>query len=212
VSHVDDEILGVGGLIPQMVEAGHDVHVVYANDGYLTSREYDTSEDAEAVADVLGFPAENSHFLGMPNGKFQEHTPRTFSSRFYDLELDPDLIFTHSEVDAHPDHEVVRQSAMTVGRSIDRPVGIVACEILSSTEWTESAFEPNFYVDIEDQLDRKIRALEQMETEIREWPHPRSTDGIEVKARQRGMEVGLDYAEAYRILRWFDWDEPLTIG
>jgi LmbE family N-acetylglucosaminyl deacetylase len=210
VCHVDDDILGAGGLIPQMVEAGHEVHLVYGNDGYLDSRDYDTTDDGRRAAEILGVQPENTHFLGFPTGKFQEFTPREFTSRFYDLDLEPDLIITHADLDVHPDHEVVRESAMTVGRSIDRQVGLMACEVLSSTEWNERAFEPNYYVDIDGFVDRKVSALQEMETEIREWPHPRSPNGIRVKAQQRGMEVGMEYAEAYRILRWFDWDISLT--
>lgn len=105
---------------------------------------------------------------------------------------------------------MVFESAMVVGRSIDRQIGIMTCEVLSSAEWNDVSYEPNFYVDISDTLEKKVEAMHEIDTEIEEWPHPRSEKGIRVKAQQRGMEVGLNYAEAFRIVRWFDWDEPLT--
>lgn len=40
--------------------------------------------------------------------------------------------------------------------------------------------------------------------------HPRSKEWIEVKAQQRGMEVGLEYAEALGLVRWFDFEESLS--
>ena len=37
--------------------------------------------------------------------------------------------------------------------------------------------------------------------ELREWPHPRSLEGIRVAARRWGMTVGLEAAEAFVLLR-----------
>jgi hypothetical protein len=66
------------------------------------------------------------------------------------------------------------------------------------------------YVRVSDTIDRKIEAMAEIDTELEDWPHPRSERGIRVKAQQRGMEVGMDHAEAFRVVRWFDWTEPLT--
>ena len=37
--------------------------------------------------------------------------------------------------------------------------------------------------------------------ELREFPHPRSLEGIEVLARKRGMEIGFVAAEAFMVVR-----------
>jgi LmbE family N-acetylglucosaminyl deacetylase len=60
---------------------------------------------------------------------------------------------------------------------------------------------PNLYVDINGVLDRKIAALACYETENRAYPHPRSPEGLLVYAKKRGMEVGLEAAEAFVVLR-----------
>jgi LmbE family N-acetylglucosaminyl deacetylase len=62
-------------------------------------------------------------------------------------------------------------------------------------------FSPNYYVDISPFLERKIEAMELYETERREWPHPRSPEAVNVMAKKRGMEVNLNAAEAFMILR-----------
>ena len=47
----------------------------------------------------------------------------------------------------------------------------------------------------------KTKAMSFYKSELKEYPHPRSLDGIEVLAKKRGMEVGLKYAEAFMLLR-----------
>ncbi|QHS17326.1 PIG-L family deacetylase [haloarchaeon 3A1-DGR] len=211
VSHVDDDILGAGGLIPQMIEAGHEVYVVYVTDGLLhPPKDIDNRPKAKRAGEILGIPSENIYFLGFPNQRFDEAPLIELNKKFEQLDIEPDLIITNAKTDVNQDHRMVFESAMIVGRSIERQIGIMTCEILSSAEWNDVGFEPNFYVDISETLDKKIESMCEIDTEIEDWPHPRSKKGIKIKAQQRGMEVGLDYAEAYRIVRWFDWDEPLT--
>lgn len=213
VSHVDDEILGAGGLIPQMKAVGHHVEVVYVTDGLLhPPKDVDNRPKAERALDILGVDESNVHFLGFPNQRFDDNALIDLNKRYEDLELDPDLIITNDRTDVNQDHWMAFESAMIVGRSIGDQVGIMTCEVLSSSEWNDEPFNPNFYVDISATIEQKIDAMKEIDTEIEEWPHPRSERGIRTKARQRGMEVGLDYAEAYRIVRWFDWKEPLTPG
>ncbi len=209
VAHVDDEILGAGGLLARAADAGHEIHVVYGTTGYISQRDVDTQAFAKEAASILGIDPDNLHHLGFESGRFDDPSIWEFNDRFYDLELEPDLLLTHDPDDFHPDHAKIHQSARTVGRSIDRQVRLATMEILSSSEYGDPPFAPNYFVDISTSIDRKVEAMAAVESELRDWPHPRSRNGIEVKAQQRGMEVGLEYAEAYRVHRWFEWDEPL---
>lgn len=84
---------------------------------------------------------------------------------------------------------------------------ILAYEIPSSTEWNLGAhppFRPNFYVDIQSWIEEKISLCKIYSEEMSEFPHPRSPQGLEVLARKRGMEVGLESAEAFWICRKID--------
>jgi len=211
VSHVDDDVLGAGGLIPQLVEKEHDVKIVYATDGLLhPPKQVDNRPKAERSATILGVDPSEVYFLGFPNQRFDGDPLIELNRGFEGLDLKPDLLITNAETDVNQDHRHVFESALIVGRSIDRQVGIMTCEVQGSSEWNSEPFNPNFYVDISETIERKIDAMEEIDTELEDWPHPRSRRGIEVKARQRGMEVGVDYAEAFRIIRWFDFDDSLT--
>lgn len=213
VCHVDDGILGCGGTIPQMIDAGHEVNVVYITEDYNyhpDKNDNDNREEATKGLGVLGVPEENIHFLEFPTMKLDTTPVIDVNIAFEELGLEPDVMLTLDPDDVNQDHWTAYESAMIVGRSIDRQIGIATMEVLSSSEWGEEAFEPNFYVEVTDTIDRKVDAMSHIESEFEEWPHPRSAEGIRTKAQQRGMEVGFDYAEGLRLVRWFDFEEGLT--
>jgi len=81
-------------------------------------------------------------------------------------------------------------------------------EVASSTEWrppgSAEAFQPNWFENINDTLDRKLEALSAYASELRDYPHPRSLRAVEALARWRGATVGVEAAEAFvlgRIIR-----------
>ena len=78
-------------------------------------------------------------------------------------------------------------------------------ETVSSTEqspYTERyVFKPNYYVSIEDVWEKKIKALEAYKNELGSFPHPRSLESLEALAIKRGIESGLNKAEAFCIIR-----------
>ena len=82
---------------------------------------------------------------------------------------------------------------------------VLSYEVPSSTDiappFAEFAFQPNYYVNVSDHLDAKCRAMNFYREELKEFPHPRSLDGIRTLAGKRGMEVGFHAAEAFLLLR-----------
>jgi len=212
VCHVDDGVLGCGGTAQRILEAGHTIDVVYVTKdyNYHPEKNYDNREEARQAWDVLGLDEEHIHFLDFPTMKLDTTALIDVNIAFEELGIEPDVLITLDEGDVNQDHWTAYNSAMVVGRSIDRQIGIVTMEVLSSTEWGEGEFQPNYYVDVDGRIETKIRAMEHVESEMESWPHPRSAEGIRTKARQRGMEVGYDHAEAFRIVRWFDFEERLV--
>jgi LmbE family N-acetylglucosaminyl deacetylase len=79
---------------------------------------------------------------------------------------------------------------------------IYSFEILSSTEWNfPQSFSPNVYINIEETFEIKLEAIKAYSSELRSYPHPRSLEGIRIKAMQRGMESGFRFAEAFELVR-----------
>ena len=81
---------------------------------------------------------------------------------------------------------------------------IYSFEILSSTEWQISGylpFTPNVFIDISDYIDVKKMALKAYEDEMHNPPHSRSIENSLRLSSIRGNEVGIDFAEAFTLIR-----------
>ena len=121
--------------------------------------------------------------------------------------VEPSVVYTHHRGDSNQDHRAVLQASLIACRSISqfKVPRLLAYEVPSSTDiappFPENAFQPNFYVNIEGFLERKIEALKAYEWVLKEFPHPRSVKGIQALAMKRGMEVGFHAAEAFTVIR-----------
>ncbi|MCH5337005.1 MAG: PIG-L family deacetylase [Campylobacter sp.] len=118
--------------------------------------------------------------------------------------LKPRIIFTHFEKDLNIDHQLTYQAVITATRPLENESvkQIYSFEVLSSTEWNyPTSFSPNVFFDISETLEDKIKAMECYKSELCEFPHPRSLEGIRLNAKYQGMRVGLKYAEAFKLVR-----------
>lgn len=65
-----------------------------------------------------------------------------------------------------------------------------------------TGFNPQLYVDTSEFATRKVDMFwENFKEEMRPHPHPRSLGGIWSIERYRGSQVGLNYAEAFEVMR-----------
>jgi LmbE family N-acetylglucosaminyl deacetylase len=81
---------------------------------------------------------------------------------------------------------------------------IYAFEVLSSTEWQTPGVEsfcPNMFIDITDYIDLKKQVLKAYSEEMHKTPHSRSIDNAIRLNAVRGNSVGVDYAEAFVLIR-----------
>ena len=80
---------------------------------------------------------------------------------------------------------------------------IISYETLSETDQGKGLkeFIPNIYENIADEIKTKIEAMKAYKSELKEYPHPRSLEMIEVLAKKRGSEAGLIFAEAFMLIR-----------
>ncbi len=203
VAHADDESLGAGGLICRLVDAEWAVSVVLLSDGVVNVRGdvQDNRDDARRACEVLG--AGEPTFLGFEDQRFDKYPIADMANAVTALGLEPDLIITHVETDLNLDHRLVLEVAKVVGRPKSKPVSILGCEVPSTSFWNGKQFPANYYVDITNELDKKIEAFGQYENELMTQPHPWSAKGLRLLAEYHGMQSGFAYAEAYQLIRGY---------
>jgi hypothetical protein len=76
-------------------------------------------------------------------------------------------------------------------------------EVPSATDWTfpsGNAFRADSFAELgEENLKKKLRALEAYRGVMRDFPHPRSREIVTGLAAFRGGQAGMKYAEAFQI-------------
>lgn len=215
-AHPDDEALGCGGSIARWVDEGSQVHLAFLSDG-IGARSPDALEAndalaqrrtaAECAADVLG--VHSIQFDDLPDNQLDSMPLLHITQRVEALigNFKPDTVVTHHGGDLNIDHRRVHQAVITACRpQRGHPVRTILCfEVASSTEWqppgSGAPFVPDWFIDISATLSRKLAALDGYAAEMRDWPHPRSREGVEYLARWRGAIVGCDAAEAFMLSR-----------
>jgi LmbE family N-acetylglucosaminyl deacetylase len=215
-AHPDDEVLGCGGTIAKLADEGANIYVVFLADGVLSRAEDQRNHQvelrtrrtaAQKACDILGV---KSVFFGdFPDNRMDTVALLDITKAVEELiaKHQPEIVFTHHSGDVNIDHRRLHEAVVTACRpQHGHPVKTLLCfEVVSSTEWqlpgSAPLFAPNWFVDISKTLDRKLSALEAYADELRNWPHPRSKQGIEHLAHWRGATVGVDAAEAFMLGR-----------
>lgn len=209
--HADDEVLGVGGTIARYAEEGHQVYVCVVTVGQVPMFPQDVilaiREEALAAHDLLG--VQESIFLELPAVLLSEVPKYEINGKLSEVvsRVKPDIVYIPHFGDMHLDHALVAQAAMVAVRPINGCTvrEVYSYETLSESEWNTphatNSFIPNTYVDISKQLEKKEKAMVCYQSQLKEFPHPRSVKAIQALACLRGSTVGINAVEAFCMLR-----------
>lgn len=206
--HPDDEVLGCGGTILEHVNTGDHVSLCIVTEGYTPDWSEELlerkEEEIEEATNLLGI--EDVYQLGLQTAKLDQVMQKELNDRLSKImtEVDPDILYIPSKSDLHKDHRIIFESVLVASRPHQADIErILAYETLSETEWGQPIqnFEPNWYVDITGNLEKKLEAMKAYQDELKDSPHPRSIEGIKAKVKQRGSEIAVENAEAFRLIR-----------
>ncbi len=216
VAHPDDEVLGMGGTIAYHINKEDKVYGMYMTDG--TSARKNISKNsklskvnrinaAKKAANILGFTWLDAG--NFPDNEMDKEPLLKYIRLVEKVKkkINPTIVYTHSIADLNIDHRITNQAILTAFRPQPNESckEINSFEIPSATDYGHNVvaerFVPNKYVDITDFIKQKIKALNCYNDEMKDYPHPRSYAGIEILAKYRGMGIGVNYAEAFQILR-----------
>ena len=217
-AHPDDEVLGCGGSIAKWTASGNIVHILIMAEG-ATSRS--SIRDRKVKSEELSLLEKSANsagkILGVASVKLLDFPDNRMDSldrldiiKAIEEEikrLKPHTVVTHHCGDVNIDHRITHEAVVTAcrpqpGYSVRL---LLAFEVMSSTEWqppgSNFVFQPNWFEDVVKTFDFKIKALGCYQSEMREWPHPRSLNNIKNLAQYRGSMVGCEFAEGFMLLR-----------
>lgn len=202
--HNDDEVLGVGGTISKFARRGHSVSVCEITSG---PKHELIQHEARKAHDSLG--VSSSFFLNFPVGKLRNLEQSEINKKISDVVdmVEPEIAYLPFIGDMHMDHRETVESVMVALRPVHcRTIKeIYMYETLSETGWNltqpDKSFIPNVWIDITETFENKIAAMDCYQSQICEYPHPRSKEAMEALARYRGATVGVKYAECFMVVR-----------
>lgn len=212
-AHPDDEVYGMGGTIAKFSKLGHEIYTLIITEGcssqYKEKKEIINIKKEEALRANQFLGVKKVLFGDLPD-MMLDTIPHVIINKVIEdaiEEIRPEIVFTHHYGDVNKDHQLVYQSTMVAVRStsIQCVKKVISYQVPSSTEWSEqiliNQFAPNIYVQIAEYIEQKENAIKIYNTELREYPHPRSLQYIEIWDTSIGLKVGIKRAEAFHLVK-----------
>ncbi|MDX1761037.1 MAG: PIG-L deacetylase family protein [Christiangramia sp.] len=214
-AHPDDEVLGAGGAILKHVADGDEVFWlittnISTDQGFSEERVFSRQKEIESVEEQLGIT--RTFLLNYPTMTLSSSSLIKMVPKISEVfnEVKPEVIYCVNRSDAHSDHRITFDAVLACTKSFRYPYikKVLMYECLSETEFApalpEKVFFPNYFIDISKYMDKKLEVMQVYASEVGEHPFPRSNRNIKALAVFRGASVGVEYAEAFQLIKYID--------
>ena len=193
-AHPDDGVVGCGGTVCKLLEASHEVRMIYfcpcdedpKNEGHL--------EDHSRALRILGLPELRGYKI--PRDVAEEHKQEIRDILWkIKEEYNPQLVLCPSPHDFHQDHRAVGDCCLTIFRDTSTVLGFHT--------WRSSSheFRANLFVGLtEEHVDVKLRALSQYASQLANRSKSFKLEVFRAGMVARGHHILEPYAEAYEFL------------
>ena len=217
VAHPDDETIGCGGVLAQHSKNRDDIFCMSLTNGVGARFEKNYNKKELLIRKKASFNAQK--ILGF---KWLKEFCRDFPDNSLDslpiikiikvIEeakkiVKPDIIYTHNLSDLNIDHRIVGEAVLVAFRPQPKEVWkeIRLFEVPSTSDYFDNVFSkkfsPNLFINIKQTWKKKLSALKAYSKEMRKYPHSRSLKGIKILAQYRGVQNGLEFAEAFDVIK-----------
>jgi len=177
--HPDDESIGCGGLIAQLVNAGQPVTVLLLSDGAMShpqslrwtraARVRLRLAEFHAALRALGVSAAGARALQWPDGALPDAGTAGFDAAVAELAgcltaLTPSTLLVPWRRDPHPDHRAASAIARAANAGLERPVRVLEYPVWAQhrgaqADWPRLVEAVHWRVDIAGVVDKKLRAI-----------------------------------------------------
>lgn len=202
-AHPDDIEPQMGGTISKLSRNNHEVLILQFTDTGDDLSNIRTKESIEA-AKILGAKVKHLYY-NQNDFNFNRKLVQNLDEIIMDF--NPDEIYTCWGYDSHQDHQTV--SKVVLASSRKNISNLYFFEPIIPGGITPYGFAPNYFVDISDTIDLKIKSVEKYRSQIekfgRSW-----IDAIYGRSIFRGFQINVAHAEAFQIVKMIKWN-PVKI-
>jgi len=215
-AHPDDMEFFVAGTLGKYIRQGHKVSICVAARGdkgshTLSPNEIAKIREEETVEGAKLLGAEFLGILGYPD--CEVYFDRDLVGKMVDVirKAKPNVIITHYDKDYMPDHNAVSQATVAAAfhagltnfetqRPPHKPAKVYYSDTLYGLD-----FDPDFWVDITDTFELKMRALRAHKSQVEDFMPGHflasPEEAAQIWSRFRGLQVGVKYAEAFKLVK-----------
>lgn len=203
-AHPDDVELSCAGTLALLSRSGHDVgvsHMTVGDKGGTGDPDElarTRAAEAKASCDLIG-----ARYVPGFCGDLELYDNEDHLGRLVDtiLAVRPDIVFTHTPLDYHPDHRITGELVIAACTRA-RELGLPTLELWWMDNLGGVDFGPEVYVDIAETFAVKRDMLRCHESQISWMTQVRHTDMeyvMEWMSQWRGLQCGVQRAEGYRL-------------
>jgi N-acetylglucosamine malate deacetylase 1 len=196
--HTDDGEFGCGGTISRFVQEGKEIfYAAFSTAEESVPPQFPSNileQEVRAGTHALGIPPQNLLVY-----KYAvRHLPHARQEILEELvrlkrEIDPGTVFLPSRQDLHQDHQTVHLEGLRAFK--------MATVLGYELPWNNLSFDYRHFVVLQQEhVQTKVDALRCYQSQ-QSRPYSKE-DFIWSWARTRGVQISVDYAEAFDVLRW----------
>jgi len=196
--HTDDGEFGCGGTINKFIEEGKQVYYATfscAEESVQKGLPKDILlTEVKKASKVLGVKADNLLIYRYPVRKFDQYRQEILEDLVkLNKKIQPDLVLMPSEYDLHQDHMTIANEGLRAFKF----TSILGYEM----PWNNISFTHNSFVYLEKRhIEKKLESVKCYRSQTgRKYANEAFILG---QAITRGVQIGVDYAEAFNVKRW----------